>query len=162
MGLSICSSLPRFWPQQRHASRPDPRVEDRPRHQPRGPWPPATAAGAPHPSQHITDRPAGAVEACQIRHREGPFATTAGRQAVNDKAEAGKLRQLAGEYGGSLSAGGCIGGGHKENIERTSGSCLAVAIACLPRIFNWIKSLRCFKGPSSCRYDSCRKSGSTT
>ena len=81
---------------------------------------PATAAGAPHPSQHITDRPADAVEACQIRHGEGPFATTAGRQAVNDKAEAGKLRQRAGKYGGPLSAGRGVGG-HEANIEGTHG-----------------------------------------
>ena len=144
-------SVPCLWPQQRHPPRPYPRIENRPRHQPCGPWPPATAARATHPSQHITDRRANAVEACQIRHREGPFATTAGRQAVNDKAEAGKLRQRAGEYGGPLSTGGGVGGGHEKNIERTSGSCLAVATARLPRIFSWIKSLRCFKGPSSCR-----------
>ena len=117
----LLDSIPHLRPQQWHPSRPDAGVQHRSRHQPRGPCPPTAAAGAPHPSQHITDRRANAVEACQIRHGEGPFATTAGRQAVNDKTEAGKLRQRAGEYGGPLSAGGGVGGGHTENIEGTRG-----------------------------------------
>ena len=37
-------------------------------------------------AQHITSRPAGAVEACQISYGDGPLAIAAGCQAIHDKA----------------------------------------------------------------------------
>ena len=51
---------------------------------------------------------AGAVEARQLRHGEGSFAGTVGRQAVNRQVEAGQLMERTGEDRCPLPTGGGI------------------------------------------------------
>ena len=79
----------------------------------------ATGAGAAHPAQHLSDRAVPAIEARQVRDGEGALAAALRREAVDRQVEAGQLMERGGEDGDPLAAGGGIGSGPGENIERT-------------------------------------------
>jgi hypothetical protein len=71
-------AISRLRPQQRHTTGAGPGVEDRPCHQPGGPYTAATTARAPHEPQHVAHCALRAIEAHQFRHGEGSFGGTAG------------------------------------------------------------------------------------
>jgi hypothetical protein len=96
--------------EQRHASRSDAGVEDRPGDQPGGPYAPTTCAGATHPAQHLTHSGVPTVEGRQLRYSKATLAIAAGRQTIDRQVEAGQLVQRAGEDGRALSAGRGVGG----------------------------------------------------
>ena len=76
-------------------------IEDRPGHQPGGPYAASTGAGASHLAQHLTHGAVPSVEGRKLGHGKGALAVAPGRKAINGQIEAGQLVQRTGEDGGA-------------------------------------------------------------
>ena len=109
---AVQSLFPGFRTEQRHTARPDPCVADWAGLQPSCPDAPATAAGATHTPQHLSDRPVATVEGRQLGNGEAALAPASRCQAIDRNIEAAQFVQGAAKDCYTLAAGRCVGGCH--------------------------------------------------
>ena len=100
------------WSPEGHSPRSDPRIQDWPGDKPCGLYASTAIARAPHAPQDFPDCALTPIEARQLGNGERPLSLTAPSQAVHREIEASEFMQRTGQDGGTLSAGGGVGGGH--------------------------------------------------